>query len=153
MVFYVCFFFLKWSILYMFFFFFSSRRRHTRSLCDWSSDVCSSDLTVMKALAAGVPMVVLPHGRDQADTAARITARGAGIALARTASCDAIRGTVQHVLRNDSFTHAARRLGEVIRRDAEGNALVDELEAITNTGSVHCVLAPHLYRGGFAAAE
>src|SRR5438034_4446852 len=28
----------------VFFFFFSSRRRHTRSLCDWSSDVCSSDL-------------------------------------------------------------------------------------------------------------
>src|SRR5260221_4316389 len=26
------------------FLFFSSRRRHTRSLCDWSSDVCSSDL-------------------------------------------------------------------------------------------------------------
>src|SRR5947207_10405592 len=30
--------------IYGFFFFFSSRRRHTRSLCDWSSDVCSSDL-------------------------------------------------------------------------------------------------------------
>src|SRR5438874_6138948 len=29
-----------------FFFFFSSRRRHTRSLRDWSSDVCSSDLSV-----------------------------------------------------------------------------------------------------------
>src|SRR5204862_2856226 len=28
------------------FFFFSSRRRHTRSLRDWSSDVCSSDLVV-----------------------------------------------------------------------------------------------------------
>src|SRR5256886_3747045 len=27
-----------------FFFFFSSRRRHTRFDCDWSSDVCSSDL-------------------------------------------------------------------------------------------------------------
>src|SRR5262245_65749517 len=27
------------------FFFFSSRRRHTRCLSDWSSDVCSSDLT------------------------------------------------------------------------------------------------------------
>src|SRR2546427_8286075 len=26
------------------FFFFSSRRRHTRFDCDWSSDVCSSDL-------------------------------------------------------------------------------------------------------------
>src|SRR6266853_3306743 len=28
----------------MSFFFFSSRRRHTRFDCDWSSDVCSSDL-------------------------------------------------------------------------------------------------------------
>src|SRR5216684_5008756 len=28
-----------------FFFFFSSRRRHTRCSRDWSSDVCSSDLT------------------------------------------------------------------------------------------------------------
>src|SRR6201747_958359 len=27
-------------------FFFSSRRRHTRLTCDWSSDVCSSDLAV-----------------------------------------------------------------------------------------------------------
>src|SRR2546430_8297417 len=26
------------------YFFFSSRRRHTRFDCDWSSDVCSSDL-------------------------------------------------------------------------------------------------------------
>src|SRR6266403_3525210 len=31
-------------MFYFFFFFFSSRRRHTRSLRDWSSDVCSSDL-------------------------------------------------------------------------------------------------------------
>src|SRR2546430_15382517 len=30
-------------MLYVFFFF-SSRRRHTRFDCDWSSDVCSSDL-------------------------------------------------------------------------------------------------------------
>src|SRR2546427_12421713 len=30
----------------LFFFFFSSRRRHTRFDCDWSSDVCSSDLTL-----------------------------------------------------------------------------------------------------------
>src|SRR6266496_2043500 len=29
---------------YLVLFFFSSRRRHTRSLRDWSSDVCSSDL-------------------------------------------------------------------------------------------------------------
>src|SRR5260370_23702778 len=30
------------------FFFFSSRRRHTRFKCDWSSDVCSSDLDLQR---------------------------------------------------------------------------------------------------------
>src|SRR5437763_11087373 len=32
-------------VVRFFFFFFSSRRRHTRYIGDWSSDVCSSDLT------------------------------------------------------------------------------------------------------------
>src|SRR5467141_708206 len=32
-------------MIFLFFcFFFSSRRRHTRFKCDWSADVCSSDL-------------------------------------------------------------------------------------------------------------
>src|SRR5260221_3022530 len=35
-------------------FFFSSRRRHTRSLCDWSSDVCSSDLDLFGLMRAQV---------------------------------------------------------------------------------------------------
>src|SRR5438034_10238562 len=35
---------MSFYFFYLLFFFFSSRRRHTRSLCDWSSDVCSSDL-------------------------------------------------------------------------------------------------------------
>src|SRR5256885_8900 len=33
------------NMLSLWFFFFSSRRRHTRLQGDWSSDVCSSDLT------------------------------------------------------------------------------------------------------------
>src|SRR5689334_24538931 len=33
-----------YDLTIMIFFFFSSRRRHTRWNCDWSSDVCSSDL-------------------------------------------------------------------------------------------------------------
>src|SRR6266480_649435 len=37
-------FFLVSNVFILFFFFFSSRRRHTRLTCDWSSDVCSSDL-------------------------------------------------------------------------------------------------------------
>src|SRR5688572_31737482 len=37
------------------FFFFSSRRRHTRFDCDWSSDVCSSDLNTV---------IVVEHDED-----------------------------------------------------------------------------------------
>src|SRR2546430_15773550 len=36
----------RWALI--FFFFFSSRRRHTRFDCDWSSDVCSSDLKTIR---------------------------------------------------------------------------------------------------------
>src|SRR3989475_1253160 len=42
-------------------FFFSSRRRHTRFDCDWSSDVCSSDLGTRRPgceTCAGDPLVV-----------------------------------------------------------------------------------------------
>src|SRR5206468_8786826 len=46
------------------FFFFSSRRRHTRSDRDWSSDVCSSDLEVIRE----DPLVIVDgaHNRDSA---------------------------------------------------------------------------------------
>src|SRR2546430_12351693 len=40
------------------FFFFSSRRRHTRFDCDWSSDVCSSDLGQRR------PHVLVPDVRE-----------------------------------------------------------------------------------------
>src|SRR2546430_13433212 len=40
----ICFDFVSIVMLFVGFFFFSSRRRHTRFDCDWSSDVCSSDL-------------------------------------------------------------------------------------------------------------
>jgi MGT family glycosyltransferase len=89
--------------------------------------------TVMKALAAGVPMVVLPHGRDQADTAARVTARGAGITLKRSARPGAIADAVRRILHRDSYRIAARQLGEVVRRDAGTDALVRELELIPET--------------------
>src|SRR5689334_5221561 len=41
-------------------FFFSSRRRHTRWNCDWSSDVCSSDLALRHQLTPAPATVVIP---------------------------------------------------------------------------------------------
>src|SRR4051812_49678427 len=42
------------NIAFFLFFFFSSRRRHTILTCDWSSDVCSSDLGLRHAAPAGL---------------------------------------------------------------------------------------------------
>src|SRR5690349_23121249 len=39
------------------FFFFSSRRRHTRSLRDWSSDVCSSDLAAVVVVGGAIVLL------------------------------------------------------------------------------------------------
>src|SRR5207248_7716990 len=54
------------------FFFFSSRRRHTRSYGDWSSDVCSSDLTA-KRTHPGIPAQSRQHrlGRHRAASRTR----------------------------------------------------------------------------------
>ncbi|HSP75716.1 MAG TPA: glycosyltransferase [Cryobacterium sp.] len=85
--------------------------------------------TVIKALAAGLPLVILHHGRDQADNAARVTARGAGVAVSRRAPAGRIAQAVARVLGSADHRAAAARLGQAIRRDATGPALLDELEA------------------------
>ena len=84
--------------------------------------------TVVRALAADVPLVVLHHGRDQADNAARLKARGAGLAVKRTASPATIAKALQRVLDDPSYRAGAARLGASIRRDAASGALVAELE-------------------------
>ena len=84
--------------------------------------------TVVRALAAGVPIVALPHGRDQADNAVRVSARGAGITLSRKASPHKIAAATQRVLDTPSYAAAAAGLGAIIRRDAAAGTLVAELE-------------------------
>jgi MGT family glycosyltransferase len=84
--------------------------------------------TVVRALAADVPLVVLHHGRDQADNAARLTAREAGVTVKRTAKSAAIAKAVRTLLDDPSYRAGAARLGRSVRRDAAGGALVAELE-------------------------
>src|SRR5688572_13122048 len=52
-----------YCLFFCFFFFFSSRRRHTRFDCDWSSDVCSSDLQSVRRL--GIITPYMPVGDRQ----------------------------------------------------------------------------------------
>jgi UDP:flavonoid glycosyltransferase YjiC (YdhE family) len=74
--------------------------------------------------------VLLPHGRDQGDTAVRVTARGAGIALKRTADADTIAAAIRNVLQQPAYRAAAQQIGKSVRSDAAGAALLPELEDI-----------------------
>src|SRR5947207_4459927 len=66
--------------LFGLFFFFSSRRRHTRSLCDWSSDVCSSDLSTPRRRSPGAALLLQePGGAVPAAATARDSLIQAGI--------------------------------------------------------------------------
>src|SRR2546430_12572926 len=63
-------------------FFFSSRRRHTRFDCDWSSDVCSSDLGGMRREFLGcIQPEVAARQRDKRQLAAgKLLAKRSGTA-------------------------------------------------------------------------
>jgi UDP:flavonoid glycosyltransferase YjiC (YdhE family) len=84
--------------------------------------------TTLKALAAGVPMLCLPMGRDQDDTAARVVHAGAGIRLKPRASAPAIARAVQRLLDDATFRESARRLRDVIAEEQGRTDVVTELE-------------------------
>lgn len=91
--------------------------------------------TVIKSLAAGLPLVILHHGRDQADNAVRVTTRGAGLAISRRSSTPKISRAIAEVLSSPRYRQAAQQLGEAVARDAENSSRMlfaeyeNELEA------------------------
>jgi UDP:flavonoid glycosyltransferase YjiC (YdhE family) len=88
--------------------------------------------TVTRALAAGVPLVCIPMGRDQHDVAARVIYPGAGVRLRSSAKPAAIRAAVERLIREPSFRTAAERIGANITADAAAQRGLDELEALAS---------------------
>jgi len=86
--------------------------------------------TIIKSLAAGVPVVALPMGRDQPDNAARMVAAGAGLSLKPSAKVEAIRAAVAGVLATPSYTAAAGRLAAAMAAEGEADRALAELEAM-----------------------
>ena len=86
--------------------------------------------TVIKALAARVPLLILPHGRDQLENASRDTRRGAGIAISRKASVVKISTAITRIFGAESYRLAAADLGRKVLEDAKnGHLLCAELGA------------------------
>ena len=86
--------------------------------------------TTLKSLAAGVPLVCIPMGRDQDDTAARVVHHGAGVRLSPKASTDEIRGAIGRVLAQKEYRVAAQRLADAITAEREASTLVADLESL-----------------------
>ena len=86
--------------------------------------------TTIKALAAGVPLVCLPMGRDQLDIAARVVHAGAGRRLDASAPAEAITTAIREVLANPAYRAAAGRVASVIAEETASDLAVAEIEAV-----------------------
>ena len=90
--------------------------------------------TVMKALIAGVPLVVVPLGRDQPDNAGRVVYAGAGVRLRKTATASALRAAISRVTEDPRYRAAAQHMAARLAAERDDNRVVDELEQVAARG-------------------
>lgn len=90
--------------------------------------------TTMRALAASTPLVCIPMGRDQNDTAARVVHAGAGVRLGPKASAAKIGDAIDTVLADAAIAASAKRLGAAIEREVVAADVVGVCEALVRPG-------------------
>jgi MGT family glycosyltransferase len=83
--------------------------------------------TVHAALTAGVPLVCVPGGRDQPDTAARVVHHRAGV----RAGARGLRRAIERALADSELELGARRMAEAFARHDGAARAANELEALT----------------------
>ena len=86
--------------------------------------------TIMAALANRMPILVIPHGRDQNDNAARIREHGAGLTVSRQAPTEDIRAALARLLEEGAFRERAKALGDAVMAEARDSTLIEDLEAL-----------------------
>jgi MGT family glycosyltransferase len=90
--------------------------------------------TVMKALIAGVPLIVVPLGRDQPDNAGRVVHAGAGIRLRKNATVSALRTAISRVIEDPRYRAAAQHMAARLAAERDDDRAVDELERLLAGG-------------------
>jgi MGT family glycosyltransferase len=73
--------------------------------------------SVLKTLAAGVPLVCMPMGRDQKDNTVRVLRLGAGIRVDKSAPPERIAAAVRLLLEQPSYAEAARRFADTLAEE------------------------------------
>jgi hypothetical protein len=96
--------------------------------------ICHGGLsTITASLAAGVPIVCIPQGRDQHLNSARVTACGAGITIDPQGSAAEIATGIDFVLRDPGPRAAAGRLAAEIAALGYGDRATEEVECLRPT--------------------
>jgi MGT family glycosyltransferase len=87
--------------------------------------------TVLKSLAAGVPLVCIPIGRDQKDNTVRVLRLGAGIRLSKQSTPAQIAAAISEILKRPQYAAAAHRFADVLAWEtAHRPRAVDEAESL-----------------------
>jgi UDP:flavonoid glycosyltransferase YjiC (YdhE family) len=86
--------------------------------------------TVATALAAGVPLVCVPQGRDQPLNAVQVAEVGAGLAVAPDAPPEAVAKAVETVLADSRYRSAARAFAASAAELGNGRHAADLVEAL-----------------------
>jgi UDP:flavonoid glycosyltransferase YjiC (YdhE family) len=84
--------------------------------------------TITTAMAAGVPLVCIPQGREQPINAARVEACGVGRVVRKGASVDEIAAAIGATLGDERARGAARRFANTIATLGAGGSATDEVE-------------------------
>jgi MGT family glycosyltransferase len=86
--------------------------------------------TITASLAAGVPLVCIPQGREQPLNAARVASTGAGRVVAPEAPAAEIAAAVDAALRDEPARVAARRFAAAIAALGAGASATDAVERL-----------------------
>lgn len=90
--------------------------------------------TMIKALAAGVPLVCIPMGRDQKDNTVRALRHGVGIRLSAKSTPDKIAAAVTDLLDDPHYAAAARHFAHILAQEATTTpSAADEAEAMVQS--------------------
>jgi MGT family glycosyltransferase len=86
--------------------------------------------TTLKALAAGVPLLCMPIGRDQNDTAARVVHAGAGVRIKPASTPAQIGRALRQVLEDGHVRANAERMRDTLAREMRSQDVVAEMERV-----------------------
>ncbi len=91
--------------------------------------------TIMAAVLAGVPQVVIPTAWDKPDNAVRVVESGVGLRLApRDCTPEKLRAAVDEVVSNPRYAQNARRIRDLLLAAPGPDAAVARIERVVSRG-------------------